>query len=246
MQKGRGGAKQITAVGLAIPGESFDFWKDHLLRSKVLFAEPTERFSVPYISFEDPDGLLLKLYAASGEDSRAGRAASGIESDFAIKGIYSITISTLKIEGSAKVLTDILSYSPAGEENNTFRFTNTEAHGEASIVDLIITGGQDYSLNGRLGSGLVHHAAFRVANDQLMMEYREKVLASGLSITEKIDRNYFYSVYFREPGGVPFEIASDNPGFTVDEPITELGTKLKLPAMYESNRISIVASLPPL
>ncbi len=246
MQKGRSGANQITAVGLTIPKESFDFWEDHLLRSKVLFAEPTERFSVPYISFEDPDGLLLELYAASGDDTRSGWPAGGIDIEFAIKGVYSITISTHKIEPIAKVLTDILGYSPAGEENNTFRFKNQEAHGEASIVDLIIAGGRDQSLNGRLGSGSVHHAAFRVANDQIMMEYREKVLASGLSITEKIDRNYFYSVYFREPGGVLFEIASDNPGFTVDEPLNELGTKLKLPAMYENNRNSIVESLPPL
>ena len=143
---------------------------------------------------------------------------------------------------TASVLTDIFGYKFSGQEGNRYRYT-TDAVETASIVDLIDA--PDEKRTGNAG-GTIHHVAFRVKDENVLMEFREKVLAKGLNITQKIDRNYFFSLYFREPGGVLFEIASDTPGFSIDESVSELGKNLKLPAQYESHRKQIEAVLPSL
>ena len=133
-----------------------------------------------------------------------------------------------------------MGYKPAGQENNRHRFT-TDAIGNANIIDLILSPDESPGIN---AAGTNHHIAFRVKDETVLMQYREKVVKAGLRITEKIDRNYFFSLYFREPGGVLFEIATDNPGFSIDEPVNELGEHLKLPAEYEAHRSQIEKVLP--
>jgi glyoxalase family protein len=140
------------------------------------------------------------------------------------------------------VLTDILDYKLAGQEGNRYRYV-TDAVTNAAIVDLIEAPTVESSYN---ASGTIHHVAFRVRDEKVLMEFREKVVDHGLPITDKIDRNYFFSLYFREPGGVLFELATDNPGFTVDEPLAELGSHLKLPPQHERNRAAIEKVLPDL
>jgi glyoxalase family protein len=156
--------------------------------------------------------------------------------------LHNVTITSNKIEKTAQVLTDILGFRLQDTLVNRSRFVS-EAVQEAGIVDLVEAPGE---MAGHVAGGSVHHLAFRVKDEQTLMYYRDKVVAMGLHITEKIDRNYFYSLYFREPGGVLFEIATDNPGFTVDEPLNELGTHLMLPPQYESNRAQIESVLPKL
>jgi glyoxalase family protein len=151
-----------------------------------------------------------------------------------------VTITTTNIEETAKVLTDIFGYRLVEQHVNRFRFV-TDAVDNANIVDLVEAPGERA---GHVAKGSVHHIAFRVANDDILMEFRKKVLDAGLQITDKIDRNYFYSLYFREPGGVLFEIASDNPGFATDETVEQLGSGLMLPPQYEPRREQIVKVLP--
>ena len=153
-----------------------------------------------------------------------------------------MTLTLKKADPTVKVLTDILGYNLQQQEGERSRFV-TDAIDTANLIDIIEN---DKLPAGRNAAGTNHHIAFRVANDDILMEYNDKVMASGLNITPKINRDYFFSLYFREPGGVLFEIATDNPGFTVDEPLNELGTHLKLPTQYESMRAQVEQSLPKL
>ena len=146
------------------------------------------------------------------------------------------------MDATAKVLTEVFGYKLLEQEVNRYRFV-TDAVENAAIVDIVEIPAE---IAGHVAGGSVHHVAFRVENEEILMQYREKIVNMGLNITEKIDRNYFYSLYFREPGGVLFEIATDNPGFSVDEPVAELGNGLKLPAQYEAYRNEIEQSLPKL
>ena len=143
------------------------------------------------------------------------------------------------IKPTAAVLTEIFGYKLIDQDVNRYRYATTAVE-NAAIVDLVELADEKRGLN---ANGTVHHVAFRVKNDEILMHFREKIEAYGLSITPQIDRQYFHSLYFREPGGVLFEIATDNPGFTVDESLEELGLNLKLPAQYEAQRAAIEAHL---
>jgi glyoxalase family protein len=151
-----------------------------------------------------------------------------------------VVLTLQRIEPTAEILTDIFGYRLLTQEGNRYRYI-TEAVDNASIVDLVASPSEPAGIN---AGGTNHHIAFRVQNDDILMEFREKVLAKGLGITPKIDRDYFFSLYFREPGGVLFEIATDNPGFTRDEPLDQLGTALRLPKQYEASRDQIEKMLP--
>ena len=158
----------------------------------------------------------------------------------ATKGFHSITLMLKNVTPTAKILTDILGYKLLQHEENHYRFI-TDAIDNASIVDIIEAPNVAHGLN---AAGTNHHVAFRVKDDNILMDYRGKIESIGLNITPKIDRDYFFSLYFREPGGVLFELATDNPGFTKDEPLNELGTHLKLPKQYEESRKEIEKVLP--
>ena len=148
---------------------------------------------------------------------------------------------TLKnIKATAAILTDVFGYKLTGREENRYRYS-TDAIDAAAIVDLVEAPNEQPGIN---AGGTNHHVAFRVKDDTVLMEFRKKIAALNLGITEKIDRNYFYSLYFREPGGVLFELATDNPGFAIDEPVHELGMNLMLPAQYEKSRKQIEDVLP--
>ncbi|MEO6498868.1 MAG: VOC family protein, partial [Mucilaginibacter sp.] len=190
----------------------------------------------------DPDGLKLELTVAKTPDTRNGWETDGIKAEHAIKGFHNVTITTNKAEPTAYILTHVFGYKLQEQNVNRYRYV-IDTVDNANIVDLVEVEGEKI---GHVAGGSVHHVAFRVANEEVLMHFRDKVAALGLHITEKIDRNYFYSLYFREPGGVLFEIATDNPGFDVDEPVEELGTHLKLPAQYEDRRASLEATLPKL
>jgi glyoxalase family protein len=240
IQKGRPGAGMATEIGYSVPKGSIEFWSNRFSELNVKHGEIGERFGEQYLPFEDPDGLLLKLVVASFEDDRKGWTTIDVNSDVATKGFHSVVLTVRRLEPTAKILTEIFGYKLLTQEGNRYRFI-TDAITTANIVDIVE---EPNGTAGHNAGGTNHHVAFRAKDDKVMIEFREKVKAAGLSITEKIDRNYFYSLYFREPNGILFEIASDNPGFAIDENVSELGTHLMLPAQYEGYRNRIEAWLP--
>lgn len=237
---GRNGVGMATEIGYAVPKDSLDNWIGRFRETGVSMSEPGERFGERYLPFQDPDGLSLTLIVPQQPDSRVGWETEAIKQDMATQGFHSVTLTLQKMEPTARILTDLFGYQLQAQEGNRYRF-RTEAVPTAAIVDLVEV--PDGTL-GRNAAGTNHHVAFRVADETIQMEFREKILSSGLQITPKIDRDYFFSLYFREPGGVLFEIATDNPGFTVDEPLAELGNGLKLPKQYEASRARIEKALP--
>jgi glyoxalase family protein len=239
---GRRGTRQVTEIGYSVPEGSLGFWEKRLHDNKVTYNKVAEKFGEQYLTFLDPDGLKLELTVPKKADNRKPYESEEVKAEHATRGFHHITITSNKIEETAKILTDIFGYKLVEQHVNRFRFI-TDAVENASIVDLVEVPGERA---GHVAGGSVHHVAFRVANDDILMEFRKKVVEAGHQITDKIDRNYFYSLYFREPGGVLFEIASDNPGFATDETVAELGTGLMLPPQYEPRRAQIEKVLPAL
>jgi glyoxalase family protein len=239
---GRAGTGMATEIGYSVPAGSLEFWTDRFKTHNIRHGEVEERFGERYLPFEDPDGLKFALIVPKDNDPRRAWTIPGVGAEAATKGFHSVTLTLHSIKPTATILTDIFGYELKAQEGNRFRFM-TNAIPTASIVDLLE---EPKGVRGLSGAGTNHHVAFRVPNEAIQMEFREKILRKGLHITPKINRDYFYSLYFREPGGVLFELATDNPGFTVDEPLAELGTGLRLPLQYQGMRAEIEKALPPL
>ena len=242
VRRGVTGTGMATEIGYSVPAGSFEFWVNRFKENKVNYDQTIERFGELTLPFRDPDGLNLNLTIPAKEDTRQPWETTEIKSNIATKGFHNITLTLTKVKPTAKVLTDIFGYKLLKQEGNIYRFV-TDSVENAAIVDIIEEPNGEPGIG---GGGTNHHVAFRVKNEEILMRFREKVKSHGLHITPKIDRNYFFSLYFREPGGVLFEIATDNPGFAVDEPVDELGTHLKLPAQYEQSREIIEKTLPAL
>lgn len=240
--RGKQGAGMATEIGYTVPEGSSEFWEERFKGYYVSVTGSGTRFGEKYLTFEDPDGLPLSLIIPESTDARKPWETTEIGGNVAIRGFHSITLTLNKVKETAAILTDIFDYELVGQEGNRFRYRTKNVE-TANIVDLIE---EPAAIRSGNGGGTIHHVAFRVKNEKILMEFREKVLAKGLNITQKIDRNYFFSLYFREPGGVLFEIATDNPGFSIDEQISELGKKLMLPPQYETHRKEIEEVLPAL
>lgn len=242
IQTGRRGTRQVTEIGYSVPANSLAFWQARLEKNNVIYNKPATKFGEEYLTFLDPDGLKFELTVSKTEDDRKPWTTDEITTENAIRGFHHVTITSNKIEKTAEILTAIFGYKLTEKEVNRSRFV-TDNVTQAAIVDLVEAPGE---MAGHVAGGSVHHVAFRVKDEETLMYFRDKIVAAGLTITEKIDRNYFYSLYFREPGGVLFELATDNPGFSVDEEVADLGTALKLPKQYEGSRTEIESILPQL
>lgn len=239
---GRTGTGMATEIGYSVARDSLSFWVNRFDQLNVPQGATSERMGEVYLPFRDPDGLKISLIASRDADDRRPWSTPEVPEGVGTKGFHSVTLTLREIAPTARILTDVFGYRQERQEGNRYRF-RTDAVPTAAVVDLVEAPQEGRGLN---GGGTNHHVAFRVANEEIQMAFREKILSRGLHITPKINRDYFYSVYFREPGGVLFELATDNPGFTVDEPLGELGTHLKLPAQYEPMRTEIEKSLPAL
>jgi glyoxalase family protein len=244
--RGRQGAGQVAVTSFAALPGAIGFWIERLLRHGVKFQGPQKRPGAAdeqVISFRDHDGLLLEIVAHRGAEARpAWSGARGITSDHALRGFHSVTLWEEEGRPTERLLVDVLGFRPLHEHENVRRFAAGDG-GVGTLVEVRSTGG---FVEGQPGAGTVHHVAWRVPDDAAQVALRSSIEKAGYQPTPVIDRDYFHSVYFREPGGVLFEIATDVPGFTIDEPVEHLGESLKLPRQYEPQRSIIESALPPI
>jgi catechol 2,3-dioxygenase-like lactoylglutathione lyase family enzyme len=239
---GRQGTGQTNGVGLAVPPASLGFWIERLLSRGVKYEGPARRFEEQVLAFADPDGLLLELIATPRVNQVQGWRDGPVPAEHAVRGVHAVTIWEDGDAGSAQFLTRTMGFRAEGEEENRLRFESGQ-DGLGTVVELRRAPG---FWRGTDGVGTVHHVAFRAADDAEQQARHQEIQRLGVGVTDVRDRNYFRSIYFREPGGVLFEIATDGPGFTLDERPEELGTTLKLPPQYEPMRERLERSLPPL
>jgi glyoxalase family protein len=236
---GSKGAGQVTVTSFSVPVGALGFWRTRLSQRGIAVTDVEPRFGEPAIRFSDRSGLAFELIA-DGHDHRTPWLADGIEADVAIRGLHSVTMIVNDAGPTIDLMTRLLGYTVIGESGRRIR---TAAGGDKAghWIDVAHDAGASAMVN---GLGTVHHVAMAVATEAEQLEFRERLIAAGSRVTEVRDRCYFKSIYFREPGGVLFEIATLQPGFAVDEPLAELGRGLKLPPWEEPHRDDIEAHLP--
>jgi glyoxalase family protein len=250
MRRGRIGTGQAAATAFAIAPAALGWWVERLVGHGIAFRGPEHRFDEQVLRFHDPDGLALELVT----DPRAtapGWGEGTVPTEHAIRGFFGVTLWVAEGAPTGGVLSEVLGYREVAREGMVTRYrAGTEGRGlgigdggPGAVVDLVTSSGFPRGLQ---GAGTVHHVAFRAADDAAEAELRAQVVAGGMHPTGVVERFYFRSVYFHEPGGVLFELATDAPGFTVDEPPAELGRGIKLPPWFEEHRTAIEAALPPL
>ncbi|WP_372869278.1 ring-cleaving dioxygenase [Planomicrobium okeanokoites] len=236
--RGKIGDGQVGVTAFAVPPNSLGFWKERLTKFGVPFTE-NERFGEGYIGFEDPHGLLLELVERT-EGQKSSWDFGGITGETAIKGFAGALLFSANAEKTWELLESVMGLEKIGEEGNIIRFKSTAEIG--NIVDVMT----ERQGTGQMGVGTVHHIAWRAEDDADQLDWKEKIENWRLGVTPVQDRNYFNSIYFREYGDILFEIATDPPGFSVDEPVETLGQELKLPPQYEQFRKRLSQELPPL
>jgi glyoxalase family protein len=238
--RGRHGKGMLNTTTFSVPATSLNYWLNRLKQFRIPYKEPDERFNNEVVVyFEDTDGLGLEL-VFNDKDTRTSYANGIIPAEHAIKGFYNVEIWEEGYERTAGLLTEQLDHTLIGEKGNRFRFAANDSPG--NYVDIICS---PDSLKGLGGSGTVHHIAFSTPDRTAQEEVRTRIIKRMLNPTPVLDRNYFTSIYFREPGGVLFEVATAGPGFTIDENIDHLGEALKLPPQFEKNRARLEQTLVP-
>ena len=237
---GKQGVGEVTKTAFSIPLSSLDYWRQRLNGHGIPVERVEKRFDEELLTFADPDGMKIEIvgHADSGEVNAPRFAA--IPPEHAIRGFFGVTLFERRLEDTVRIL-GVMGFKKIAEEGNRFRFA-TEGKALGNHIDLLIDPEASY---GDLGAGSVHHIAFRVKDDAAQREWRQEI-AKYLPVTPIKDRTYFHSIYFREPGGVLFEIATDPPGFAYDEPLESLGEELRIPAWLEPHRAEIEKSLVPI
>jgi glyoxalase family protein len=240
--QGQRGTGQVAATTFAVPEGALDYWEDRLRQRGTTVFERQRRFGEEVLAFLDPDWMQLELVARPGADTAAPWERGGVPPDYAIRGFASVTMWEKDPTSSLDLLTGTMGFQLVGEDGPRVRLQAPSA-GAGALVDLLhLPDGE----RGWGGAGTVHHVAWRTPNDAEQLAWRQDIDDLGLRVTPVIDRQYFRSIYFREPGGVLFEIATDPPGMDWDEPVEALGTRLRLPTWLEPQRAEVEASLPAL
>jgi glyoxalase family protein len=235
---GRKGAGQITGIGFSVPPGGLDRWRSRL-RSRTISTGEATRFSEGVVSFSDPSGLTIELIG-TGRDTRDPWTTGEVDEAMAIRGIHTLELTVADPGRSVALFTGLLGFTVLEREGDRTRL-GVQGGGPGRILDILAAPAAPPALN---GLGTVHHLALAVPTSDAQLGYREAVLALGISVTEVLDRQYFQSIYFREPGGVLLEIATVSPGFLVDEAPEDLGQALRLPPWEAANRAAIEAALP--
>ncbi|HXF60484.1 MAG TPA: ring-cleaving dioxygenase [Caldilineaceae bacterium] len=238
-RRGQRGAGEANAIAYAVPADALGYWEKRLAEFGVSTAPRQVRFGETVLPFQDPDGLWLELVTGDGLPEIDHWTEGPIPADAALRGFHSATLQVAQAAASARLLTEWFGWERAGVEGSRARFL---APGGAAgrIVDLVEIPQQG---RGRLGAGSIHHIAFRVADDPTQLAWRARLSEAGFSVTDVRDRQYFHSIYFREPSGVLYELATDAPGFLLDESRAALGRELKLPPWLEARRADIQQQL---
>lgn len=241
IRHGSRGAGLVSAIAFTVPEGALDYWAERLTRYGIRSGGPELRFGEPVLSFYDPSGLLLELVAQRDAESRPGWRDGPVPTEFAIRGFAGVTLTLNNAGPTATLLTGVMGLRQGATEGNRSRFLMSDGTVETA-VDIVNRPDVPF---GMMGSGSVHHVAWRVADDAQQLAWRDTLTRSGLDVTPVQDRQYFHSIYFREPGGVLFELATDQPGFATDESPAELGQRLMLPPWLESRRAEIEQRLQP-
>jgi glyoxalase family protein len=238
---GKTGAGQATVTAFSVPEGSLGYWTERLARLGVEHEAPHPRFDEEVLLLRDPDGLAIELVARAG-DPRAPWTGGAVPESAAVRGFYNVTLTEWNPAVTSALLTETMGFRLLGEEGDRLRY-GTGEEGAGSRLDILAA---PSAARGVISAGTVHHIAFRAASDAAQLAWQGTLAERGLHVTPVQERQYFRSIYFREPGGVLFEIATDAPGFTLDEPVESLGTALKLPPWLESSRERIAEALPPI
>ncbi len=242
--RGRSGAGQIGATSFAVPKDSLGYWTQRLVEHGVRFGTPTRRFDETVLAFEDPDGLGIEIVTRPGLNGASSSwAGSTVPGEHAIRKISGVTLLEAAPDRTEELLTSFLGFEKVGEEDGRVRYATAGGENAESFADVV---GVPDAARGQTAVGTTHHVAWRAPDDETEESWRGEAEARGLDVTPVLDRQYFHSIYFREPGGVLFEIATDPPGFAVDEEPNHLGEDLKLPPWLERHRDKIAADLPPI
>ncbi len=240
-RRGQAGAGLAEAIAFAVPPGSLDSWRARFGAHRVLAAPGSSPQGEGILAFQDPDGLALELIEDAGVAAREPWRRGGIAPEHALRGFHSVRLAERELGPTARLLTEVMGFRRSNESPGRMSFAS--ASGEpGALVDLVAREGPA----GRMGAGIVHHVAWRAADDEVQRSWQRALRDQGLGVTEVIDRIYFHSIYFHEPGGVLFEIATDSPGMSVDETPEELGSRLELPPWLEPMRARIEALLPAL
>lgn len=238
--RGHSGAGEVTKVAFSVPAASLEFWLERLTDQGLIVEQTGKRFEEQVLTFPDPDGMRIEIVAhADAGPANAPRFAS-VPPEHAIRGFFGVTLLEHRADETAAIL-NVMGFQKVGEEGNRLRFA-AEGHALGNHIDLLIDAQAKF---GRSGAGSVHHIAFRAWDDAAQREWRKEI-ARHLDVTPVLDRTYFHSIYFREPGGVLFELATDPPGFSLDEPIESLGEELRIPQWLEAQRSLIEQRLAPI
>ena len=238
---GPAGSGQVTVISFAVPAASLDYWFGRL---QELGAQPSRssRFGADVVTFKDPDQFQLELVGQASDDRWVPWPEGPVDPELAIRGFHSVGLGVSDAEPSRRFLRETMGFQEVAREGRRSRLATGNGT-PSSLVELL----EDPDLpRGEEAIGTVHHVAWRAADDAHELAWREKLVEAGRQVTPVIDRKYFHSIYFREPGGVLFEIATDQPGFTVDEAPEALGSALQLPPQYEGRRENLKFNLPPI
>lgn len=237
--RGQNGNGSVKVTGFSVGPGSLDFWMKRLREYQVPYRGPSHRLNEDYISLQDLDGMELEL-VSSNHDKRQGTQTVGIKKEFAIRGFYHAELSLSSTDRTAGLLTGILDHELLTENNDRLRFYSGE-DAPGHYLDLVLRPSLPMQ---RQGSGTVHHIALGTADEKTQLKIKERLQKAGLQVSAVMDRQYFKSIYFREPGGVLFEVATMGPGFLIDEDPATLGKYLKLPSWLEPRREEIERMLP--
>ena len=244
-RRGRRGIGQVGTTSFAVPPGSLPFWRGRLQQAGVSLAgpveEPQRRFDEPVLAFNDPDGLFIELVEHQPAADWPFWSGGPVPANHAVRGFHSVTLEEEGFAATQQLLTDTLEVESVGQEGQIARF-RAVGSGPGNLLDLRMAPNMQF---GVVAVGTVHHVAWRAPDDDAEKALQDTLIRRGYNPTQVLDRQYFHSVYFREPGGVLFEIATDPPGFTADETVAQLGTQLKLPPWLEPERAAIEQILPP-
>lgn len=240
---GRVGAPQVVVTQFAIPAGTQAFWQERLAEEKIT-ATAQERLGESVLAFEDPDGLAIELVEVPLDSVSTFEVGADnvVPAEFAIRGFYGVTLASYKPDSTRTLLTEVMGF-PSVEEPSPDRTRHKGASSYASVVDVL---NQAELRHGQSGAGTVHHVAFRSPDAEQQKAWQAILQERGLAVSPVMERCYFQSIYYREPGGILFEIATDEPGFTIDEPAESLGERVCLPPWMEENRAQIESALSPL